>query len=129
MDPPKEECLRVWDLLDSNGKEEWLALGIQIAERKKTVELPLITCLFCPTQADGLDSILLHMTVTHAFSIPDMEYCNNVEGLLDFLRNKVNERILCLWCDEKRKAFPDAASVQVDKKTENIYFCSFHDNK
>lgn len=105
MGSTTEDCLRIWDLLDSSEKEEWLSLGIQIAERTKIEEQPSKTCIFCPTEAAGVDAIVLHMTLAHNFSVADKEYCNNVEGLLDYLASKVKEKLLCLWCDEKKKAF------------------------
>eukprot|EP00930_Biecheleria_cincta_P061117 TRINITY_DN46688_c0_g1_i1.p1 TRINITY_DN46688_c0_g1~~TRINITY_DN46688_c0_g1_i1.p1 ORF type:complete len:525 (+),score=142.30 TRINITY_DN46688_c0_g1_i1:114-1688(+) len=67
-----------------------------------------------------LEKNLAHMWRTYNFYIPDREYCNNVEGLLEHLWQKCNQEYACLFCNRR---FPDAASTRrhmLDKKHARI---------
>lgn len=48
-------------------------------------------CLFCSHHSGNFYKNLEHMTISHSFFIPDIEYCTDVEGLLRYLGEKVSE--------------------------------------
>lgn len=48
-------------------------------------------CLFCLHHSRNLLKNLQHMTETHTFFIPDVEYCVDLEGLLRYLGEKITQ--------------------------------------
>jgi len=75
---------------------------------------PLTTtqCLFCEHESNTVGLNLEHMSREHSFFVPDLDYCVDVEGLLEYLGAKVGEGLMCLWCNGKGKGFYDVNSVQ-----------------
>lgn len=53
-------------------------------------------CLFCGHHSKSLVKNLKHMSETHSFFIPDIEYCVDVRGLFLYLGEKVNLIFGCL---------------------------------
>lgn len=48
-------------------------------------------CIFCLHHSKNLLKNLKHMTEAHSFFIPDVEYCIDIQGLLCYLGEKINE--------------------------------------
>jgi pre-60S factor REI1 len=69
-------------------------------------------CMFCNAVATDFESNMLHMTKSHGFFIPDLEYNVDLEGLVDYLGQKVSLTNICLYCDGKGKAFHSREAVQ-----------------
>ncbi|WAQ94148.1 ZN622-like protein [Mya arenaria] len=75
-------------------------------------------CLFCCHGSSGLEENVQHMTEKHSFFLPDAEYLSDLEGLVTYLGQKVGVGYMCLWCNEKGKAFRSVDAAQkhmVDK--------------
>jgi pre-60S factor REI1 len=75
-------------------------------------------CLFCGASASDFESNMLHMTKTHGFFIPDLEYNVNLEGFVEYLGQKISLANICLYCDGKGRSFHSREAVQhhmVDK--------------
>lgn len=53
-----------------------------------------------------------HMTKTHSFFIPDVEFLVDLKGLVRYLGEKVGAGNVCLWCNEKGRSFYSAEAVQ-----------------
>lgn len=70
------------------------------------------SCLFCSSSSPTVEENLKHMSSTHSFFVPDLEFLVDVEGLLTYLGEKVGCGFLCLWCNEKGKAFHTVDSAQ-----------------
>ncbi|XP_037825875.1 zinc finger protein 622 [Lucilia sericata] len=62
-------------------------------------------CLFCTHKAEDIMDNLKHMSETHSFFIPDLEYCTDLEGLLNYLGEKVAVYFICLLCNDRGKTF------------------------
>ncbi|KAM8966375.1 cytoplasmic 60S subunit biogenesis factor ZNF622 isoform 2-T2 [Pelodytes ibericus] len=80
--------------------------------------IPITDCLFCPHHSRSFVKNIAHMTKVHSFFIPDIEYLQNMQGLILYLGEKVGVGKICLWCNEKGKSFYTTESVQahmVDK--------------
>uniref|UniRef100_A0A6V7M9T7 Cyclic nucleotide-binding domain-containing protein n=1 Tax=Bracon brevicornis TaxID=1563983 RepID=A0A6V7M9T7_9HYME len=69
-------------------------------------------CLFCDHHSKSLVKNLKHMTAAHSFFIPDPEYCVDLKGLLKYLGEKIFAGYMCIWCNEKGKAFHSAERAQ-----------------
>jgi len=76
--------------------------------------IPNTSCLFCSSSSSSsVEENLKHMSSSHSFFVPDLEYfLVDVEGLLTYLGEKVGCGFLCLWCNEKGKAFHTVDSAQ-----------------
>lgn len=80
--------------------------------------LEVTDCLFCPHHSVSLEENLKHMTRSHSFFIPDLEYVVDLKGLVTYLCEKVGMGNMCLYCNEKGKSFFSLEAVQshmVDK--------------
>lgn len=79
---------------------------------------PVTECLFCSHHSRSLLKNVAHMTKVHSFFIPDIEYLQDLQGLISYLGEKVGVGKICLWCNERGKSFYTTESVQahmVDK--------------
>ncbi|KAJ8683845.1 hypothetical protein QAD02_019637 [Eretmocerus hayati] len=69
-------------------------------------------CLFCNHHSKSWVRNLKHMTTAHSFFIPDAEYCTDIKGLLVYLGEKIFAGFMCLWCNDKGKAFRSAEAAR-----------------
>lgn len=69
-------------------------------------------CLFCSHHSRSWVRNLKHMTEAHTFFIPDPEYCIDMRGLLVYLGEKVFGGFMCLWCNDKGRAFRSADAAR-----------------
>ncbi|TRZ00581.1 hypothetical protein DNTS_030541 [Danionella cerebrum] len=74
--------------------------------------VPVTDCLFCNHHSRSLSRNVAHMTKTHSFFIPDIEYLVDLRGLLCYLGEKVGVGKVCLWCNEKGKSFYSTEAVK-----------------
>ncbi|KAI7809843.1 cytoplasmic 60S subunit biogenesis factor ZNF622 [Triplophysa rosa] len=74
--------------------------------------IPVTDCLFCGHHSRSLSRNVAHMTKTHSFFLPDIEYLVDLRGFLSYLGEKVGVGKVCLWCNEKGKSFYSTEAVQ-----------------
>ncbi|CAM4589339.1 unnamed protein product [Leuciscus chuanchicus] len=74
--------------------------------------VPATDCLFCGHHSRTLSRNMAHMTKTHSFFLPDIEYLVDMRGLILYLGEKVGVGKVCLWCNEKGKSFYSTEAVQ-----------------
>lgn len=72
----------------------------------------LLDCLFCNHHSNTLEEELHHMTETHSFFIPDLEYCTDVPGLITYLGEKIGCGFECLSCKWTARRCPTLDSVR-----------------
>nr|CAG4643210.1 EOG090X06E3 [Ilyocryptus agilis] len=80
--------------------------------------IPITSCLFCSHQSDTLDENLKHMSISHSFFIPDVEFVVDLEGLITYIGERIGQGHICLWCGHMGKQFASTEAVQkhmVDK--------------
>ena len=58
-------------------------------------------CIFCAHHSRSWVKNLKHMTEAHSFFVPDLEYCVDVKGLIEYLGEKVYVGFMCIWCCDK----------------------------
>jgi len=74
--------------------------------------IPFNECLFCSESSENLETNLTHMSQAHSFYIPDLEYCIDLKGLMNYLGIKIASGFCCLWCSEHGKQFASKKSAQ-----------------
>ncbi|XP_048413651.1 cytoplasmic 60S subunit biogenesis factor ZNF622 isoform X2 [Stegostoma tigrinum] len=84
----------------------------KLNEDSPTGSIPITDCLFCSHHSRSLFKNIDHMTKTHSFFIPDAEYLVDLKGLMTYLGDKVGIGNVCLWCNEKGRAFYSTEAVQ-----------------
>ena len=87
--------------------------------------LEITECLFCPHTSEDLESSLSHMSRVHGFFIPDLDYMMDIKGLMSHLCEKVGVGYMCIYCNERGKAFYSVEAVQqhmVDKCHCKMFF-------
>ena len=107
--------------LDKEEEEE----DIETETDSEPEPLELTECLFCPHESADMEKSLSHMSKTHGFFIPELDYLVDIKGLLSYLCEKVGMAYMCLYCNEKGKTFHSVESVQqhmVDKCHCKIFF-------
>ncbi|EDO42506.1 predicted protein [Nematostella vectensis] len=80
--------------------------------------LEITQCLFCPHESQTYEENLRHMSRSHSFFLPDLEYIVDLKGFLEYLGEKVGLGKVCLYCNEKGKKFHTVEAAQshmVDK--------------
>lgn len=87
--------------------------------------LEVTDCLFCPHRSMSLEENMKHMTRSHSFFIPDLEFMVDLKGLVTYLCEKVGVGNMCLYCNDKGKNFFSTEAVQnhmVDKGHTKINY-------
>lgn len=87
--------------------------------------LEVTDCLFCPHRSVSLKDNMKHMTRSHSFFIPDLEFVVDLKGLVTYLCEKVGVGNMCLYCNDKGKNFFSTEAVQnhmVDKGHTKINY-------
>ncbi|KAJ3226863.1 hypothetical protein HK099_003975 [Clydaea vesicula] len=79
---------------------------------QQSVKLEETDCLFCPHQSQNFKANLEHMTVSHSFFIPDLEFLVDLNGLFSHLAEKISVGNICLYCNGKGKGFHTLESVR-----------------
>lgn len=74
--------------------------------------LEITHCLFCHHESNTFEDNLKHMSRSHSFFIPDLEYVVDLKGLVGYLGEKVGVGKMCLYCNEKSKNFLTIEAVQ-----------------
>lgn len=101
-----------WKTVDSNEDFEY----------DETKAIPSTSCLFCTVKSDSVEANLEHMT-SHGFFIPDVEYCKDAEGLLNYLGMKVGCGGLCTLCNRRSRYFRSVDAVR--KHMRDKQHCRF----
>lgn len=57
-------------------------------------------CLFCDHHSRTLMNSMKHMMKKHSFFVPDLEYCVDLNGLLEYLEQKICIDFKCIWCND-----------------------------
>ncbi len=97
---------------EAKGEEKEEGVGVQTDSDCESEPLGLTECLFCPHESADMEKSLSHMSKTHGFFIPELEYLVDVKGLISYLCEKVGVAYMCLYCNEKGKTFHSVESVQ-----------------
>jgi pre-60S factor REI1 len=42
------------------------------------------------------------MKKMYGFFVPQAEYCKNMKGLLEYLQEKIEVGLMCIFCDDKK---------------------------
>ncbi|XP_011862422.1 PREDICTED: zinc finger protein 622 [Vollenhovia emeryi] len=71
-------------------------------------------CLFCYYRVTmDLESIMKHMVEMHSFFVPDLEYCVDLGGLLEYLAEKICTEFQCIWCNESGRRMQSREAVKM----------------
>lgn len=69
-------------------------------------------CLFCSHHSASLTKNIKHMSISHSFFIPFIEYVTDVKGLLIYLGEKICQGYMCIWCSDKINCFSSLSAVR-----------------
>ena len=58
------------------------------------------TCLFCPHPSTTAQESLVHMRAAHSFTIPEVEYLVDLDGLLRRLGEEIGTWNVCICCSK-----------------------------
>lgn len=113
-----------WEDMDEDDiEEEWdddaeidedadiESLSSEALSAMKQRDISVNECLFCLRKSKSMASSIIHMSKQHGFFIPDVNFVTDLEGLLKYLGEKVGRGNICLWCNEKGKAFYSISAV------------------
>lgn len=95
----------------------------EIDEEEESI--PFNECLFCSELSETMEANLGHMSFAHTFFIPEVEYCVDLKGLLNYLGVKIATGRCCLWCSEHGRQFASKRAAQqhmLDKGHTKIKF-------
>ncbi|KAL7719019.1 Matrin-type domain-containing protein [Entamoeba marina] len=69
-------------------------------------------CLFCDEESEDMMKNLEHMESVHSFFIPNIELCDDISGLLNYLHEKICIGYLCIWCSKQTSPFNSWQAVR-----------------
>ena len=104
---------------------EAAAMDLEDEYLAKEESIALEECLFCSRVSKTLADNVDHMAMKHGLFIPDIEYLQDLPGLIAYLGEKVALGKLCLYCNSKGKAFRSKEAAQghmVDKGHCKIFY-------
>lgn len=70
-------------------------------------------CLFCNYQNESIEGCMKHMKQKHSFFVPDLEYCVDLSGLLEYLEQKICADFKCIWCNDSGRKMRSAQAVKM----------------
>ena len=88
-------------------EEEW-----ENVDDEESIKIDLNECLFCPIISSSLDESLKHMCIEHSFFVNDLEYCIDLEGLIEYLAEKIKVSLRCIFCPDDRRGYSTLESAQ-----------------
>eukprot|EP01112_Ceratiomyxa_fruticulosa_P021569 TRINITY_DN7634_c0_g7_i1.p1 TRINITY_DN7634_c0_g7~~TRINITY_DN7634_c0_g7_i1.p1 ORF type:complete len:381 (+),score=71.65 TRINITY_DN7634_c0_g7_i1:184-1326(+) len=95
------------------GEEEDDGLDEEMRRKiRDNVAVPIDTCLFCNAKSATFEENMEHMTTVHSLFIPDLEYIEDLEGLIVYLGEKVGIGNVCLFCNGAGRSFQSIEAVQ-----------------
>ena len=74
------------------------SMSTAVETSKTPQKVPLSRCLFCNYDSPSLKLSVMHMTKFHGMFIPEQSYLVDLEGLVAYLHDKINENHECLYC-------------------------------
>ncbi|ELP84226.1 hypothetical protein EIN_064510 [Entamoeba invadens IP1] len=84
-----------------------------IQERKSLApKMTSKNCLFCDLESESPEKNLEHMDVEHNFLIPNVECCCDINGLIQYLHEKICIGYLCIWCSHETSSFQSYQAVR-----------------
>lgn len=79
----------------------------------ESAALLVTACLFCSHQSASLEENVAHMTDTHSFFVPYVEYLQDLSGFIQYLGYKVGLGRVCLYCNGRGRArFASVTALQ-----------------
>ncbi|XP_054155841.1 cytoplasmic 60S subunit biogenesis factor ZNF622-like [Oppia nitens] len=69
-------------------------------------------CLFCQHSSLTIEDNMSHMSFSHSFFIPDIEFVRDLVPFIEYLGEKVGYGHYCLWCCDSGKRFRSVRSAQ-----------------
>lgn len=110
--------------LDKDASEEQIREALEsrlsLARRLRPEE-----CIFCNHCSEGFESNMEHMTKEHSLYIPDLDFVEDLQGLVAYLADKVGVAFCCLYCPASVWPFQSLEAVRrhmIDKGHLKIRF-------
>jgi pre-60S factor REI1 len=72
-------------------------------KEKNSKVLTPVDCLFCTHASPSFEENLNHMSRVHSFYIPDIQQLHDLEGLIQYLADKISIANVCILCNGKGK--------------------------
>ena len=100
-------------VLPENATEADIDAAIEKHVASVKGRLEITDCLYCPQRFESLEDCIGHMHFAHSFYIPDIDYLQDLPGLMRHLCDKVSVWHSCLSCgSETRQPFPSLEAVR-----------------
>jgi pre-60S factor REI1 len=97
--------------LDKDATEEQIREALEsklsMARRLKPEE-----CIFCNHSFESFDVSMDHMVKNHGLYIPDLEFVEDLPGMVSYLADKVSVAFCCLYCNASVQPFTSIESVR-----------------
>jgi len=113
--PPMEDTD---DVIDDDS-DEWedveddVISGSDVeTDDEESEAIPQSNCLFCPHESISVEDNMRHMSKSHSFFIPDLNFITDLEGFLIYLGAKVGDGKICLLCNNRSRQFRTIQACQ-----------------
>ncbi|KAI9794591.1 MAG: hypothetical protein M1816_004478 [Peltula sp. TS41687] len=89
--------------------------SLESPEAESAPVASLVNCLFCNYVSPSMPLNVSHMGKIHGMFIPEQNYLVDLQGLIDYLREKVFEDHECLYCGKLKGTTAGAQTHMRDK--------------
>ncbi|PJF17669.1 hypothetical protein PSACC_02529 [Paramicrosporidium saccamoebae] len=97
--------------LDQDATEEQIREALEsklsMARRLKPEE-----CIFCNHSFESFNDNMEHMVKDHGLYVPDLEFVEDLPGMISYLADKVSVAFCCLYCNASVQPFTSIESVR-----------------
>ncbi|KTW30790.1 hypothetical protein T552_00502 [Pneumocystis carinii B80] len=102
----------------------------------KRIKLKITDCLFCTFKFSTLNENVEHMKKSHSLFIPEQEYLIDLEGLIEYLGEKISIGNVCLSCKKVGKSLESIRqhmfskghySIAYDTEEERLELSDYYD--
>ena len=95
-----EDSSDEWE--DVDDEEEYSESVVEEGEEDQSEALPQKFCLFCPHESVSIEDNLRHMSKSHSFFVPDLQFVTDLEAFFVYLGAKVGDGRVCLLCNNSK---------------------------
>ncbi|TIA97065.1 hypothetical protein E3P94_03204 [Wallemia ichthyophaga] len=94
----------------------------EIYQQRLKSRLSSLDCLFSNEKFDSVQDNVRHMEHNFSFYIPDREFIDNLDGLIQYLADKVSIGHTCLFCNRSFTSLDSIRKHMLDKSHNKIAY-------
>ncbi|KAF8320721.1 hypothetical protein DL93DRAFT_2094044 [Clavulina sp. PMI_390] len=121
---PKKDTMEVDEEDDEDDEDAAITQTLDERLAAARSRIGPLACLFCSSTSSSVPDNLEHMAKSHGFFIPDVQYLEDLPGLITYLAEKVAIGNACLYCNREYRSLHAVRKHMIDKSHTKIAYDS-----